>query len=144
VYGTLATTGKTGLGAADNSRIGSSNNYAQIADNGGIISQGGGPDDLDATSGNYNGNGLPTVQAAGVHHDTKIKTDATLNANYKIGSIDVVADYQLISPGYSYPAASRIRARSVPCIIQHSGKKRMLLILPNWIHHQPLSWALMS
>ena len=103
VYGTLATTGKTGLGVADNSRIGSSNNYAQIADNGGIISQGGGPDDLDAYSGNYNGNGLPTVQAAGAHYDTKIKTDATLNANYKVGSIDVVADYQssnqVIIPG---------------------------------------------
>jgi hypothetical protein len=95
LYGTFATTGKTGLGAADNSRIGSSNNYAQIADNGGIISQGGGPDDLDAGSGNYNGNGLPTVQAAGAHYDTKVKTDATLNANYKIGSIDVVADYNL-------------------------------------------------
>jgi hypothetical protein len=94
VYGTLGTTGKTGLGAADNSRIGTSNNYAQIADNGGIILQGGGPDDLDAYSGNYNGNGLPTVQAAGAHYDTKIKTDATLNANYKVGSIDVVADYQ--------------------------------------------------
>nr|WP_294790038.1 TonB-dependent receptor [uncultured Mucilaginibacter sp.] len=102
-YGTFATTGKTGLGAADNSRIGSSNNYAQIADNGGIISQGGGPDDLDAGSGNYNGNGLPTVQAGGAHYDTKLKTDATLNANYKIGSIDVVGDYnsstQVTIPG---------------------------------------------
>jgi hypothetical protein len=102
-YSTFANTGKTGLGAADNSRIGSSNNYAQIADNGGIISQGGGPDDLDAGSGNYNRQGLPNVQAAGAHYDTKIKTDATLNANYKIGSIDVVADYnsstQVTTPG---------------------------------------------
>jgi len=89
VYGTLANTGKTGLGAADNSQIGTSNNYAQIGDNGGIIDQGGGPDDLDAGSGNYNGSGLPNVQAAGAHYDGKIKNDATINANYKIGMIDV-------------------------------------------------------
>jgi len=102
-YGTFANTGKTGLGAADNSRVGSSNNYAQIADNGGIISQGGGPDDLDAGAGNYNRQGLPTVQAAGAHYDTKIKTDATLNANYKIGSIDIAGVFnsatQVTTPG---------------------------------------------
>jgi len=88
-YGTFANTGKTGLGAADNSRIGSSNNYAQIADNGGIITQGGGDDDLDSGSGTYNGNGLPEVQAGGAHYDTKIKNDATLNANYKVGWLDI-------------------------------------------------------
>jgi outer membrane receptor protein involved in Fe transport len=87
-YGTFANTGKTGLGAADNSAIGTSNNYAQIADNGGIITQGGGPDDLDAGSGNYNGNGLPNVLAGGAHYDAKINS-ATINANYKEGSIDV-------------------------------------------------------
>ncbi len=89
-YGTLANNGKTGLGAADNSRIGSSNNYAQIGDNGGIITQGGGDDDLDANSGTYNGNGLPTARSAGAHYDSKIKTDATINANYKVGTLDVV------------------------------------------------------
>jgi hypothetical protein len=88
-YGTLANNGKTGLGAADNSRIGSSNNYAQIGDNGGIITQGGGDDDLDANSGTYNGNGLPTARSAGAHYDSKIKTDATINANYKVGTLDV-------------------------------------------------------
>lgn len=93
-YGTFANTGKTGLGAADNSRIGSSNNYAQIADNGGIITQGGGDDDLDANSGNYNGNGLPNVQAGGAHYDVKIKNDATLNANYKVGVIDVKGNFR--------------------------------------------------
>lgn len=89
-YGTLANNGKTGLGAADNSRIGSSNNYAQIGDNGGIITQGGGDDDLDANSGTYNGNGLPTARSAGAHYDSKIKTDATINANYKVGTLDVI------------------------------------------------------
>ncbi|MFD0749576.1 outer membrane beta-barrel protein [Mucilaginibacter calamicampi] len=102
-YGTFANTGKTGLGAADNSRIGSSNNYAQIADNGGIFVQGGGDDDLDASSGNYNGNGLPEVQAGGAHYDTKIKNDATLNANYKVGTLDVKGVYnsstQVTIPG---------------------------------------------
>jgi hypothetical protein len=102
-YGTFANTGKTGLGAADNSRIGSSNNYAQIADNGGIFVQGGGDDDLDASSGNYNGNGLPEVQAGGAHYDTKIKNDATLNANYKVGMLDVKGQYnastQVTIPG---------------------------------------------
>ncbi|MGY3212829.1 outer membrane beta-barrel protein [Mucilaginibacter sp. HD30] len=102
-YGTFANTGKTGLGAADNSRIGSSNNYAQIADNGGIFVQGGGDDDLDASSGNYNGNGLPEVQAGGAHYDTKIKNDATLNANYKVGTLDVKGIYnssiQVTIPG---------------------------------------------
>jgi len=102
-YGTFANTGKTGLGAADNSRIGSSNNYAQIADNGGIFVQGGGDDDLDAGSGTYNGNGLPEVQAGGAHYDTKIKNDATLNANYKVGMLDVKGIYnsstQVTIPG---------------------------------------------
>jgi len=101
-YGTLANTGKTGLGAADNSAIGTSNNYAQIADNGGIITQGGGPDDLDAGSGNYNGNGLPNVLAGGAHYDAKIN-NATINANYKEGSIDVkgnnTASTQITIPG---------------------------------------------
>ncbi len=87
-YGTLANTGKTGLGVADNSRIGSTTGV-QIGDTGGVLNTGGGDDDLDADGGNYNGNGLPQAKAAGAHYDTKIKTDATINANYKVGALDV-------------------------------------------------------
>ncbi len=102
-YGTIANTGKTGLGAADNSRIGSSNNYAQVGDNGGIFSVGGGDDGLDASSGNYDGVGLPTAKAAGAHVDTKIKNDATINANYKVGTLDIGSTFngstQITIPG---------------------------------------------
>ena len=102
-YATTANTGKTGLGASDNSKIGSSNNYAQIGDNGGIITQGGGDDGLDASSGTYDGYGLPTARAAGAHFDSKIKNDATINANYKVGTLDIASTYtgstQIIIPG---------------------------------------------
>jgi len=102
-YGTLANTGKIGLGAADNSRIGSSNNYARVGDNGGIFSVGSSDDGLDASSGNYDGYGLPTARAAGTHVDTKIKNDATINANYKVGTLSIGSTFnsstQIIIPG---------------------------------------------
>lgn len=101
-YGTIANTGKTGLGVADNSRIGSTTGV-QIGDTGGVLVSGGGDDDLDASGGNYNGNGLPQAMAAGAHYDTKIKNDATINGNYKIGALDVegkfVSSSQINLPG---------------------------------------------
>ena len=101
-YGTIANTGKTGLGVADNSRIGSTTGV-QIGDTGGVLNTGGGDDDLDASGGNYNGNGLPQAKAGGAHYDTKIKSDATINANYKIGALDVegkfVSSSQINLPG---------------------------------------------
>ncbi len=103
-YGTLANDGKTGLGIADNSKLGSST-AVQIGDTGGVLVTGGGDDDLDADGGNYNGNGLPVAKAAGAHFDTKVKNDATLNTNYKIGALDVDGEFtsstQLNIPGSS-------------------------------------------
>jgi outer membrane receptor protein involved in Fe transport len=108
-YGTIANTGKTGLGVADNSRIGSTTGV-QIGDTGGLLNSGGGDDDLDANGGNYNGNGLPQAKAGGVHYDTKIKSDASINANYKIGALDVegkfVSSSQVNLPGAIQSSAS--------------------------------------
>lgn len=88
-YGTIANTGKTGLGWEDNNKYGSSSNM-EFTDDGGIIIYGGGGDDLDSFGGQYNGEGIPTAKNGGVHYDVKWNNDnQSLNTNYKIGSLGV-------------------------------------------------------
>ncbi|RXF71686.1 outer membrane beta-barrel family protein [Arcticibacter tournemirensis] len=88
-YGTIANTGKTGLGWQDNSKYGSSSNM-EFTDDGGIMIYGGGGDDLDSFDGQYNGQGIPTAKNGGVHYDVKWNNDnQSLNTNYKIGSLGV-------------------------------------------------------
>ena len=91
VYGTLANDGKTGLGFEDNSKLGTSGSNVQIGDDGGIsIYFSGGGDDLDSYDGSYYGKGLPLARSGGVHYDNKwAKDNQSINANYKIGSIQV-------------------------------------------------------
>jgi len=88
-YGTLANTGKTGLSWEDNNKFGTQGD-AQVSDEGFIYFSGGG-DDLDSFDGRYNNNGIPLARTAGIHYDTKwgAGNSQTLNANYKIGSLNV-------------------------------------------------------
>jgi len=89
LYGTLANDGKTGLGFQDSNSLGVNNNNIQFVD-GGISISGIDNDALDSFSGYYDGKGIPVARSGGVHYDDKFDNDLqSLNANYKIGSIDV-------------------------------------------------------
>ncbi len=96
-YGTVANTGKTGLGWEDNNKYGSSGNM-EFTDDGGIIFYGGGGDDLDSFSGRYNGEGIPTAKNGGLHYDSKWdKDNQSINSNYKIGSLGVEGSKNTLS-----------------------------------------------
>ncbi|HEY0176851.1 MAG TPA: outer membrane beta-barrel protein, partial [Pedobacter sp.] len=88
-FGTMANTGKTGLGWEDNNKYGSSGSM-EFSDDGAIYFYGGGGDDLDSFDGRYNGEGIPTAKNAGLHYDSKWdKDNQSINTNYKIGSLGV-------------------------------------------------------
>jgi hypothetical protein len=88
-YGTLANTGKIGLGWEDNSKYASSNNV-EFMDGGGIMITNNGRDELDSFDGRYNNQGIPVARTGGAHYDTKWNKDKeSINANYKIGSLEV-------------------------------------------------------
>jgi outer membrane receptor protein involved in Fe transport len=85
-YGTVANTGKLGLGFLDNNRLGSGN--LEIPDDGVVPLPTNG--DLDASTGVYDGRGNPLARSAGVHYDNKwAGKKQSINTNYKIGSLDV-------------------------------------------------------
>ncbi|WP_342645992.1 outer membrane beta-barrel protein [Mucilaginibacter sp. CSA2-8R] len=87
-YGTLANTGKTGLGWQDANKFGTSGNNIEVVDGGINIS--GGNDELEGWNGRFDGQGIPTARTGGVHYDDKWNADKqTINANYKIGSLGV-------------------------------------------------------
>ena len=92
-YGTIANTGKTGLGWEDSNKFGTSNNNVEISDGGISIFSNGSGDDIEGWGGQYNGEGFPKARAGGVHYDNKWNTDKqTINGNYKVGSLSVVGD----------------------------------------------------
>jgi hypothetical protein len=92
-YGTLANTGKTGLGWEDANKFGTSSNNVEFVDGGISIFSGGGGDELEGWGGRYNGEGIPVARAGGAHYDNKWNADKqTINGNYKIGSLSVVGD----------------------------------------------------
>jgi len=85
-YGTLANTGKIGLGWNDSNKYGSSN--LQMVDGGFMIT--GGDDAIDSYNGEYNDQGIPVARTGGAHYDSKWNDDKeSINANYKIGSLTV-------------------------------------------------------
>jgi outer membrane receptor protein involved in Fe transport len=85
-YGTVANTGKLGLGFIDNNRLGSGN--LEIPDDGVVPLPTNG--DLDASTGVYDGRGNPLARSAGAHYDSKwAGKKQSINTNYKIGSLDV-------------------------------------------------------
>ncbi|MFD2144967.1 TonB-dependent receptor [Mucilaginibacter antarcticus] len=83
VYGNMSNTGKVGLSGNDNTKFGSGVNGV-FSDGmvSGILSGSGG--------GSYNGIGIPEAKDAGLHYDAKWNKDKqTINANYKIGALDI-------------------------------------------------------
>nr|WP_294795335.1 outer membrane beta-barrel family protein [uncultured Mucilaginibacter sp.] len=85
-YGTVANTGRLGLGFIDNNRLGSGN--LDIPDDGVVPLPTNG--DLDASTGVYDGRGNPVARSAGAHYDNKwADKKQSINTNYKIGSLDV-------------------------------------------------------
>lgn len=90
VYGTTANDGRTGLEYSDASSLGVGNDNVQFTDDGGMMFFSGGGDALDSFSGYYDGRGKPIASSAGAHYDTKWNGEKqSVNANYKIGQIDV-------------------------------------------------------
>jgi hypothetical protein len=89
-YTTDSNTGKTGLGWQDNTKYGDSGGVT-VDDNGGVsIYFSGSNDGLDSFNGNYDGRGIPKATTGGLHYDGKWgKDNQTLNANYKIGQLNV-------------------------------------------------------
>ncbi|RKR82533.1 outer membrane receptor protein involved in Fe transport [Mucilaginibacter gracilis] len=89
VYGTIANTGKTGLGWDDAAKYGGGNDM-QMTDDGGIYFQSS-RDDLESYDGNYDGKGIPVARTGGAHYDTKFGggDKESINANYKIGYLSV-------------------------------------------------------
>ena len=89
-YGTLANTGKTGLGWEDSNKYGASNANTEIGDDGSISIYFSGGDDLDSFDGRYNGQGIPTARTGGLHFDSKFNSDKeSINTNYKTGFLNV-------------------------------------------------------
>lgn len=87
-YGTLANTGKIGLGWQDNSKY--SPLDLEMSDGGGFYINSGSNDALDTYDGQYNDQGIPIARNAGSHYDAKWNSDKeSINANYKIGSLNV-------------------------------------------------------
>lgn len=88
VYGTAANDGTTGLGSADNSKIGATSGLAMLGDDGGYIISGGSYDQLDNST--YSGTGLPIARNTGAHYDGKWdKGLQSINSNYRLGSLGV-------------------------------------------------------
>ena len=86
-YGTVANTGKIGLGWDDNNKLGTSS--FQLSDDGGFYFSNS-RDEFESFDGNYNGRGIPIARTGGVHYDNKFDADKqTVNGNYKIGYLQV-------------------------------------------------------
>ncbi len=97
-YLTIADDGKTGLNFGDANNIGATGGNIQLVDGGIMIMGGSSNDALDSFNGTYNGQGLPVSRNGGVHYDGKWNGDKeTINANYKIGSIEVNGNTETIT-----------------------------------------------
>ena len=97
-YGTLANTGKTGLGWEDSNKYGSSNANTEVGDDGSISIYFSGGDDLDSFDGRYNGQGIPTARTGGLHFDSKFNGDKeSINTNYKTGFLNVKGNRETLT-----------------------------------------------
>ena len=92
-YGTLGKTGKIGLNWEDGDKYASSGNV-QFGGGGVTIMMGSsGSDELDSFDGRYSGEGIPLVYSGGAHYSNKWNDKKeSINANYKIGSLEVVGN----------------------------------------------------
>ncbi|EOR95317.1 : hypothetical protein [Arcticibacter svalbardensis MN12-7] len=85
IYGISGNNGKIGLGWQDNAKYGASS-----APKNSIMSLDDGADDFESSNSNYKGQGLPSVNTAGVHYDTKWgERKQGLNLNFKMGDYGV-------------------------------------------------------
>lgn len=92
-YGIISNTGKTGLNWQESSSYGDNPMSGADYDETNGISISFNNDDMDSWSGNYNGQGLPTVQTGGLHYNTKWDNDKkSINGNYKILQLRVVGE----------------------------------------------------
>jgi hypothetical protein len=86
-YGTLANTGKMGMGWQDSQKYGGGGDMEVDGD---MIMFNMSQDDLESWDGRFNGEGKPVARAGGAHYDNKWDDDKqSINTNYKIGSLDV-------------------------------------------------------
>ncbi len=100
IYATDSNDGTTGIGFADQDKIGGGSNNVVAIDGGIAISFG----DADFSS-QYNGNGLPLARSVGAHYDSKWDgNNQSINTNYKASSLEVTGFQSIISqqslPGY--------------------------------------------
>jgi len=101
LYATDSNDGTTGIGSADQDKIGAgSNNIVSIDGGISVISFG----DADFSS-QYNGNGMPLARSGGAHYDSKWDgNNQSINANYKTSSLEVTGYQSIISqqslPGF--------------------------------------------
>ncbi|ASU36383.1 outer membrane beta-barrel family protein [Mucilaginibacter xinganensis] len=97
-YAIVSNTGKTGLGWQDSQKYGGSS--LEVSDDGGLMFTGGGDGDGfdDGWNGQYNQRGLPVARTGGLHYDNKFNKDKeSINANYKIGSLEVTGTSNTLS-----------------------------------------------
>ncbi|GAB3928111.1 beta-sandwich domain-containing protein [Mucilaginibacter myungsuensis] len=96
LYGTIANTGKAGLGLSEESRLGTSDNM-QISATGSltIFSS---RDELGISNGQYDGRGFPLARTGGAHFDSRWNNRKEfINVNYKIGSMATTGENSTIS-----------------------------------------------
>jgi len=90
-YGILSNTGKTGLNWNERNSYG--DNIASNVDYDdatGYFMMNGSNDELDSWSGQYNGQGYPSVKTGGIHYNNKWDDDKqSANFNYKIMQLDI-------------------------------------------------------
>jgi len=94
-YGIISNTGKTGLTWNEQDTYGQSFAAgADVDENTGSISiSGGSHDELDSWSGQYEGQGYPSVKTGGLHYNNKFNDDQqSINANYKYMMLDVTGN----------------------------------------------------
>jgi hypothetical protein len=92
-YGILSNTGKTGLNWSDRDTYGQSfASNLDVDDNTGAVTFNpvGNNDDLDDWSGQYQGQGFPTVKTGGLHYNDKWRDDSqSVNGNYKYMNLSI-------------------------------------------------------
>lgn len=94
-FGIMSNTGTTGLSWGDREKYGSGNNTEYDEESGVMYSYyESSDDDLGSSwSGNYNGQGLPTVWTGGLHYANKWAKDAQhLSGNYRFSKGNIDAD----------------------------------------------------
>ncbi len=92
VYGIVSNTGKTGLSWNERDNYGQSfAGNVDVDENTGFLSYTGpARDDLDSWSGQYEGQGYPSVKTGGLHYNNKWNDDQqALNGNYKYMQLNV-------------------------------------------------------